>query len=214
MQEQAAHTSPKYSSVPGYWEDAQGNLIPEKKVKPKHKAEDKLVRELFDAALAQYAAMRELRGRIFGEVDEFMELLRESYGVEGRGGKKGNLELTTYNGEFKVKVQVSDRLTLGEEVLPAQELVEACVADWSQGASDNLVSLVRKAFQADDSGALNIKRLLSLRDLEINDPRWQRAMEALNDAIHVSSSKRLARFYRRNAEGGYEPVPLDMSKMS
>lgn len=56
--------------------------------------------------------------------------------------------------------------------------------------------------------------MLSLRRLEIEDERWQRAMTAIGEAVQVVGSKSYIRVYERIGESDqYAPIPLDIASI-
>lgn len=61
---------------------------------------------------------------------------------------------------------------------PAEDgaLIDECLAEWTQGARPEVVTLVNDAFRTDTKGEIRTARVLALHRLEIADERWQRAM--------------------------------------
>ena len=67
-------------------------------------------------------------------------------------------------------------------------------------------------FQTDKEGKINTGRVLGLRRLEIRDPKWQSAMDAIADSMQTVGSKPYVRFYKRSeATGEYLPIILDVA---
>lgn len=206
-------TTTTAADVPsGYMRDALGRLVPESIVSDKDKMEDELVRELVSKAQAVQQSIKEFRTYAFQNVDAFIAVVADKFGAT-LGGRKGNVQLDTFDRELRIQVQVSERVAFGEEIEAARALIEACLQDWTKGSPDELKALIQEAFQKDKAGALNAGRILSLRNLDIKEPRWIKAMQAINEALQVSSSKRLIRLYQRNAEGKYDSITLDMSSL-
>lgn len=192
----------------GYLEDAAGRLVPLENVRERDKLCDGVVRELFAEAAQIASAAAEFKGRAFGELDAFIALSNEKYGVK-TGGAKGNAALLSFDGRLKIMLAVDEGIVFGEQLQAARDLIDECIAEWSDGARPELCALINSAFQADKSGNASTTRVLGLRRLEIADPRWRRAMEAIDDAIQVTRTKRYVRFYRRTAEGdAYEQIAL------
>jgi hypothetical protein len=197
-----------------YMRDAGGRLVPEGLVKPEHLLEDDTVRTIVAHAKALHAQIGRFRGHTFDDVTSFVDLLAEKYGGR-RGGAKGNITLTSYDGLRKVVVQVQDRLTFGPELQIAKELVDSCISGWAQGANDNIRALVEHAFQVDREGRINRASLFQLRRLSIEDEEWQAAMAALSDAIRVIGSKAYLRFYERDdPKGRWQPITIDLAAAS
>lgn len=195
----------------GYWEDAQGNLVPETKVKEEHKMEDQLVRELIVKAQYLSAELGEFRLNALQDAAAFRQLVGERYGVT-KGGAKGNMTLRTFDGRYKVKVAVSDTLSFGPELQAAKDLIDDCIMRWSDGANENIQALVNDAFNVSKEGRIDTGRVLGLRRLNIEDDEWHRAMDAVSDAVRVTHSKTYLRFYSVDPETGAEdPIPLDLA---
>lgn len=192
--------------------DAGGRLVPLDLVKPEHKLEDQAVRKIVSYALDLNARISRFRGHTFDDISTFVDLLSERYGGK-RGGQKGNLTITTYDGTQKVTIQVQDQLSFGPELQIAKDKVDACITAWSAGASDEIRALVEHAFQVDKEGKINRAALFALRRLEINDEHWREAMAALGDAIRVIGSREYVRIYRRaDARSPWQPVTIDLAQ--
>lgn len=199
-------------SIPaGYWEDANGNLIPESKVKDIDKLRTETVGDLCAQAKSIHESIRSFKAFAMGEVAAFVATSMEQYGVKA-GGEKGNVTLVSFDGRFKVVRQMQDKLVFGEQLMAAKELIDECVHTWAEGANDNIKALVNHAFQTDKEGKINTSRVLGLRRLDIRDAKWQQAMEAIADSMQTGSTKPYVRFYERNdASGEYDAINLDVA---
>jgi hypothetical protein len=194
----------------GYMRDAQGRLVPLTMIKPVDQERDRLVRELTKLAQELNACLVKTKTKIFGDVAAFADLSAEQYGVP-RGGKKGNITLHTFDGQYKLQLATAEALTFDERLQAAKSLIDACINEWAQGSRPEIITLVQQAFQTDKEGNLNVGRILALRRLEIKDTRWQEAMKAIGESIQVIGSKQYIRFYERIGETDrYAPIPLDM----
>lgn len=194
-----------------YMRDAAGRLVPISAVRAQDKLEDQTVRKIIGFAEDLSAQITRFRGHTFDDVGTYLDLLAEKYGAK-RGGAKGNIQLTSFDGRLKVTVQVQDQIMFGPELQIAKELVDTCIGKWAVGATDNIRALVEHAFQVDKEGQINRAALFQLRRLSIDDPDWEAAMEALGDAIRVIGSKQYVRFYRRaTPEARWEPISIDLA---
>ncbi len=200
------------NTVPeGYMADAKGRLTPITRIKPIDIERDSLVQGIVGRAKLQSDALASFKKAIFDDIDAFVELSAERYGAK-LGGNKGNVQLTSYDGKYKVLVAIQDTLTFDEGLQAAKALVDECIHEWGQGADSRIMSLISDAFQVDKAGSINAGRILSLRRLNIEDAKWRDAMDALNDAVRVQYSKRHLRVYERVGETErYEPVVLDLA---
>jgi hypothetical protein len=194
-----------------YMRDTGGRLVPLATVKPQHKLEDQTVRALIGFAQALSEQIARFRGHTFDDVGTFQELLAAEYGGK-RGGRKGNITLTSYDGLYRVTVQVADLLTFGPELQVAKELVDRCITAWSEGTRPEIRALIEHAFQVDKEGRINRAALFQVRRLDIDDADWQAAMRALADAIRIIGSKEYVRFHRREKPGApWQPITIDLA---
>lgn len=194
-----------------YMRDAKGGLMPVERVRDTDKLEDQMVRKLLGYALDLNAQIARFKNHCHGDVAAFLQLLAEQYGTE-KGGKKGNLTLTSYDGTMKVQVAVADRITFGAELQIAKQLIDECIAAWSDGARSELRALVNEAFNTEKEGEVSRDAMFRLMRVQIEDERWLRAMQAIRDSIRVTGSKSYVRFYRRpSPEANWEAVSIDLA---
>lgn len=189
-----------------------GTKVPVSVVKPQHLMEDELVREMMGHAAALSDQIVRFRTHVDEDVAAFEALIAERYGATV-GGKKGNKTLMSYDGLFKVTVQIADNVVFGPELQIAKTLVDECLNDWAADAKAELRAVVTRAFNTDKEGQINRSALYSLLRLDISDERWKRGMQAIRDAMRVVGSKSYVRFYRRSAQDApWEAVTIDLAK--
>lgn len=196
-----------------YMKGPLGTLVPRSKVRPEDIEEDDLVWRLVNRAEQLQAELAEFRKEALGDALAFKALVTEKYGGT-KGGAKGNMTLRAYDGSLEMQIQVSEFLTFGPALAAAKELIDSCIARWSEGANDNISALVNHAFQTNKAGAIDTGRVLGLRRLEISDPEWKSAMSAISDAVRVVGSKTYIRFYKVDPETGERtPISLDFARV-
>lgn len=194
-----------------HWTNASGHLVPLGLVAPEDRLEDQTVRKIMGYATDLSAQIARFRGHTFEDVMTFLDILAEQYGAK-RGGRKGNVSLTSYDGCMQVRVQVQDVLTFGPALQTAKAIVDECITLWSDDASDEIRALVQHAFQVDREGKINRAALFNLRRLRIDKEPWPKAMEALSDAIRVVGTREYLRFYqRRSPRDPWEAVSIDIA---
>lgn len=193
--------------------DSKGRLVPRRLVKDVDIARDSLVRELIGKARALSKVLAELKLTANADLQAFIELSAEQYGVTV-GGAKGNVTLLSYDGSLKVTRQIADHLVFDERLQAAKELIDTCIRKWSAGSDDKILALVEHAFQVDRQGKVSTERVLGLRRLAIDDPTWQRAMTAISDSVQVASSKSYLRFYERVGDTDqWRAISLDLASV-
>lgn len=195
----------------GYWEDANGALIPVSKIKPIDKDRHRVVTDLVEQAKVEQARLIGFKTSAMHAVNEFVDRSLAEYDVK-HGGKKGNVTLLSFDGRFKIVRQMQETIAFDERLQAAKLLIDECIQLWSKGSSANIKALVNDAFQVDQQGKISTGRVLGLRRLEIEDDQWQRAMRAIGDSMQVASTKPYIRFYERDeTKGDYVPVSLDVA---
>ncbi len=195
-----------------FWEDSRGRLVPISMVSDIDRQRDEIVREIAAAAKDLQESMRRFKLQAMGDVQAFVDLSAEKYGVK-MGGQKGNVTLITYDGRYKIQVAISEHLAFDERLQAAKKLIDECLTDWTGDSRDEIKTIVLDAFQVDKEGRINTGRILGLRRLAINDQRWARAMQAIADSMQVVGSKTYLRIYERSADGKYSQVALDFAAL-
>ncbi|MCA1909227.1 MAG: DUF3164 family protein [Magnetospirillum sp.] len=197
-----------------YLHDAQGNLVALANVKPVHLLEDEMVRKIVAYGLDMSAEMARYSSHIEADIAAFDALLAQNYNVETRE-TKGNRTFTSYDGLLKVQVAVSQRIKMGPALDEAKAVLDAMINERGEGVDPFLVTLVRRAFKVDQEGKVDVRAILALRRLEVDDPRWQDFCRAIDDAVQPDGSKRYIRLYTRpNQQAGWTMVPLDMAAIA
>ncbi|EIK72097.1 hypothetical protein PseBG33_3510 [Pseudomonas synxantha BG33R] len=200
------------SNIPqGYMRNAMGHLVPEDQVRDQDKLRDQVTRELADAAKALSLALKNFKKKSLGDVADLISIAGERYGVQ-MGGKKGNVTIATYDGQYKVQRSYADRLTFTEEMEVAKVLVYDCIRAWSKGADTHLMAIVDRVFSPNRNGQIKTSDVLDLLRLEIDDDNWKAAMKAVKDSIMVSGSAVYIRVYERIGDSdNYKAIPLDLA---
>jgi hypothetical protein len=207
--------NPTQATIPtGYWQDAKGALIPEDKVKPIDKARDELVKELVEKSEMLSALLADFKHQTFADIAAFIQLSAEQYDA-AIGGKKGNVTLYSFDGQYKIVRAINETISFDERLQAAKALIDECLKDWTTNASSELKAIVNGAFDTDKQGNISTGRVLGLRRLDIKDTRWLKAMTAIGEAIQVVGSKAYVRVYKRTGDSDqYQQIPLDLAAVS
>ncbi|WP_339118498.1 DUF3164 family protein [Halomonas sp. BMC6] len=197
----------------GYRMDAKGRLIPEESIKPIDQARDELAIELVTKAIELNRQLQQFKAAAFGDIETFVQLSAEQYGVNV-GGKKGNVTLLSFDGRYKIQRQISDHITFDERLEAAKALIDECLKDWTDGARSEVKIIVQDAFRTDKQGNLRTSAILALRRYDFDDPRWLKAMDAISDAVQITGSKSYVRVYERIGETErYKPISLNIAEV-
>lgn len=195
-----------------YMSDAKGNLVPVEAIRPADRLEDETVRKVIGYAEELSGQIARFKSHTFEDLGAFEALLAQDYDVR-KGGKKGNKTFMTFDGLMKVQVQVADRIDFGPQLQIAKELTDECLNEWAAEARPEIRAIVTRAFNTDKAGQINRTEIFMLLHLEIDDPRWKRAMDAIRDAMRVVGSKTYVRCYRRQTiDAPWQAITIDLAK--
>ncbi|MCY4377354.1 MAG: DUF3164 family protein [Spirochaetaceae bacterium] len=191
-------------------EDQMGRLWPDRLISPVDRERDKLVRELVEEGQKLSAALAAYKAKATSACQAFVDRSASEFGTT-LGGEKGNVTLSTFDGRLRLTLATYDRIQFDERLQVAKKLIDGCIKRWTKNSNSNAKTLIQQAFKVDRRGRLDVPALLELRTLEIDDPEWKKAMDALSKAIKVSRSQQYLRLQRRREDGGYDPIPLALA---
>ncbi|WP_438436639.1 DUF3164 family protein [Kluyvera georgiana] len=201
------------NSVPvGYRTNAQGHLIPESQVKPVDKLRDEVVMMIVGAARQQRQLLAAFKLESMQKIADFTDLSASEYGVE-YGGTKGNVTLVSFDGRYKLIRAVGEHRVFDERIQAAKALIDTCIGEWSVGVNEKIMAMIDHAFRVNKQGRIDINQVLSLRQLNIDDAKWNEAMDAIADAIQVTGTSQYLRIYERQPDGNYQQISLDLAKL-
>ena len=196
-----------------YMTDHRGARVPVSAIKPERIEQDRLARDLVVEAEVICQELRCFKQKALDDVQALCDLIAEKYGAK-LGGAKGNVTIRSFDGTIEVQVAVGESISFGPELQAAKDLIDECVRSWSEDANDNIKTLVEHAFQVNKKGKIDTGRVLGLRQLNIEDATWARAMDAISDAVVVTGSKTYVRVYRRDPKTeSLTPIPLDLASV-
>ncbi len=196
------------------WINKRGEEVHPDNVRASEKIKDEMVEEVVKNALAKQDEMLSFKADALENIDAYVSLMRDEYGLAATHSKKGNMSFETFDGLKKVAIAVQDTLEFDEKLVFAKEKMDAFMKEETKHASPNIQTLIMKAFDVDKKGSVNVKNIISLKSYEIDHPLWQEAMQIIDESIQVATSKSYIRFYTKKALGeAWEHVSLDPSKI-
>ena len=91
-------------------------------------------------------------------------------------------------------------------------MIDECLTEWAADGSAQIRALVNRVFQVDKEGQINRAEMFMLLRVNIDEPRWIRAMEAIRESIRTIGSSRYVRFYNRPAgDAPWSAVTIDLA---
>ena len=194
-----------------YMHDVKGNLVPVAAIKTTDLLMDEVVRKIHAYASDLEAQIARFKQHTSDDVYGFLALLAQEYGLV-RGGIKGNVMLQSFDGLLRVTVQTAERVTFGPELQAAKALVDECLVEWASTSGPEIQAIVQNAFNVDRQGEVSPPKLFQLLRLKSEDPRGQRAMQAITDSIRPLGTKEYFRFHRRETRTSpWKLVVIDLA---
>lgn len=195
----------------GFLLNASGHLVPVDQVREQDILRDQVARELVAEAVDLSQRLTHFKKKALSDIEDLVRIAGERYDVQ-LGGKKGNVTVSTFDGQFKVVRSYAERITFTEELEAVKDLINRCITRWSEGANDNIRALIDRAFRTDSKGQIKTTAVLELLRLDIADDDWQQAMLALRDSIQVTGTAVYVRVYKRVGQSEqYAAIPLDLA---
>jgi hypothetical protein len=187
--------------------------VPESAIKDIDLERHFLVEALVELAKREQALLIQFKARVFGDANAFISLSADKYDVK-LGGTKGNVTLHNFDGSKKVVIQRADNLSFDERLQAAKVLIDECITEWAKGSDPKIQALVQQAFETDQTGKINVGRVLALRRYDINDEKWKRAMAVISDSVQSIGTKTYIRFYERmDGSETYTAISLDFASL-
>lgn len=144
---------------PGYTRNAQGHLVPDELVADIDRARDEIVHEIIEKAQRMRDQLTQFKRSTLADLYAFVDLSAEKYGVK-MGGQKGNITFTSFDGRYKIRIDVNECITFDERLQIAKKLVDECIHRWAEGSRTEIRALVEHAFQTDKEGRISVAAYL------------------------------------------------------
>ena len=104
-------------------------------------------------------------------------------------------------------------MDFGAELQVGKALLDECLNEWSAEGRPEIQAIVTSAFDTDKEGKINRTAIFKLLRHDIPDERWQRAMDAIRDAMRITGSKEYISFhYRASIKDEFTRVTIDLAK--
>lgn len=194
-----------------YYVDAAGRLIPEEMVPEYDKIKDQTVESVYAKLMGLREQMLAVKADTLQTITDLKRILESQYGV--KFGDKNNMSFTTIDGEKRLRVDQNTIKSFDEKILVAKAKIDSLIEKWAKGSNVNLVAIVKQAFELDQSGNINVARVLSLRRLNVDDSEWKEAMDLIGDSFQPVMSKQYLNMQVRQKDGRYAAIDLNFARM-
>jgi len=190
--------------------DAQGREYAAKLLDPQIVKRHDLVSKVMDRAMKLHDKILLEKQRMVDDLETYLSKVADQYGESW----KGNAELVSFDSKFKIEIRYRERIQFDEKLQVAKQKIDDCLKRWSENSNLNLQAVIKEAFQVDKKGEIAKSRILGLRKYNIKDPEWIMAMDLIDQAIQITSTKQyIAFYYRPEPDKPYQQVLLNFSAM-
>lgn len=189
-----------------YVTNADGGLTPLALVKAADWLEDQMVRKIIGFAMPLSAELARFKKHTRADIAEFDRNLESQYNLVKRGrAGAGNQKYRTIDGLMSVETRVNKLIEFGPQLQVAKGLIDECLNEWTEDGRAEIRGLVTRAFNVDQAGKISKDAVFELFKIESDDPRWMKAMEAINAAVRVIGSKEYLHFSYRESHDADAP---------
>lgn len=189
-----------------------GSYFLEDNVKPADRLRDQFVMEAAEKLLSLRQEMIKLKAEITDDMESLVDLMAEKYDVK-MGGEKGNLSFSSFDGNVRIERRINERIIFTETILVAKQLIDDYLEDLTKGSSTELKQIVSSAFRL-KQGQPDVKAVMKLKELNISDERWVKAMQIIDDSKQlISCSPSINLYVRSKLTDKPERQVLDFSTL-
>jgi len=189
--------------------DSQGRAIPVSVIRPEMLKQDSVVNRTLDRVIRLHNRIKADKLKLYDEIQDYLEYIAKQSDLTW----KGNAGFTSFDGKYKIEIRFKERIEFGLELQLAKQKIDECLKDWSADSNANLQAIINEAFQVDKKGEIAKHRILALRKYNIKDIKWKEAMELIDKAIRVVSTKQYVSFYERDEQGEYKMIVLNFTAL-
>lgn len=171
--------------------------------------EHELVESLFDSVTDLNSYMLETKTAMDSKIEQHIKIIHEKYGAKV-GNENGSFSLNNHDKFKKIRVQVQNHSVFNSKI----EVVKTLLRDYeyeltteiensnlSEEIALDLKQTVSDAFDFLSEAKVSPAKLAGLKQKNIKHPKWNQAMNALNDAIDPAGKKRYLTFLKRENIG-------------
>lgn len=203
-----------------YLINPQGHHVPLNLIKPIDLARHNFVLERVKEAKIVSSVIKNYKGDTNALIEAFLDYSAKQHGVTPRKGKnKGNITFMSFCGKYRMRLSMSESISFTEGLQDAKQLIDELIAENSDGVNEVIMAMVNQSFKVDKKGFIDTKRVLALRENNINHPKWQQAMDIIAESIKREFSKSYIQLYERDStddtqpDGKWRLISLDMASV-
>jgi hypothetical protein len=191
-----------------FWVDAEGMEVPQKYIPEFDQKRDMVVEDVFEHITTLYAQMREVKEHVTREIAKYLFQVADQFGENWQGGAT----IKNFAADKEVTVKKSKKLAFDERLQIAKSKIDSYIGSLLKGQAKDLQALVNNAFRIDGKGHVDVKQILRLRKLQIDNKQWQEAVKLIDESLTVEGIKTYYVFKIKNSEDdSWESIVLNFN---
>lgn len=192
----------------GYMKNRAGHLVPVANISEIETFRHDFVVEMVERAKGLNATLAYFKASVMEGMADLTKLSAANHGVK-LGGEKGNITLTSFDGQYKVVLAMAGVPQVDERIQVVKAMLNNCLTRFSDGGSKEIKALMESAFKTNNAGMISIYRLRWLRAAKIEDDEWKDGIRLLDELLLPVLSKAYVRVYELKNDK-YELIALDL----
>lgn len=208
-----AQLQPNIQKTGNAWTDETGIAVPFNRLSKSEKLKEQIAGSLLKTALKINAGLLTFKT----DIDKALVSVRESLIEEKKLHKKSKGNLTWYNFDRSIKIELNVNETIQFDeglIAAAREHLDSFISKNVQGTEEVVRELINSAFQ-NTKGGLDSKKVLSLMKYrtKIKAAEFQKALNLIEQSISRPSSKKYFRIWAKDVNGAYQNIDLNFSSI-
>jgi len=206
----------------GNWISSSGKSVPVSNVRPIDREKDRMVEAIFQELKRLQQQMEDKKLEVLERINDYKEIASEEY--DARFSDTGGIVLTNYSGDKQVELKVNKQIHHDEKLQLAEglmrealnEMIDELRGDSKKGSEPkalrNIIGLVDHAFALNESGHVARHRIVSLKQVHLDHPKWNRALKLIDESEVVRGTRQyLYVRERENLEGKFKTMDLNFT---
>lgn len=192
-----------------FWIDPEGYKVPPKYVSDHDKQKDDLVEKLTSKATDLSQELVDFKKLAMEAIDKYLADVASSYSENW----KGNAIIYNFSANLAIEIKISNKLAFDERLNIAKTKIDNYIKLLVKNSAKEIIMLVTRAFKVDKRGNVDVKQIISLKQINIQHPEWQQAMDIINEALKVEATRRYITFKSKDKEGNWHNIVLNFSSI-
>lgn len=196
------------------WTDESGNQVQVSRLSGSEKLKERISYKILRDAVRLHNELLDFKDKVRKACEEVYNTYHAEQNLTPGG--RGNFTFYNFNRTIKIEVSVNDRIefdALG--ITTAKQLLDEYISENVSTKHDVIKQLIIDAFST-TRGKIDSKKIINLIRYrsKINDEKFNRAVELLEQSIRKPESRIYFRIWQREPGGQWQNIDLNFSSVS